>query len=87
MRKCLLNLQEIASRDMKLQNIWMCGEAHQRPLLKLSGFGHAKVRLRVEDFITSALELLSPTSSRLLWAREGQLLALGHCSRGSFVSL
>ena len=36
-------LQEIASRDMKLQNVLMCGEESQRPLLKVTGFGHAKV--------------------------------------------
>ena len=39
-------MQEIASRDMKLQNILLeDDEARQRPLLKVTGFGHAKVLL------------------------------------------
>jgi len=39
-------LQEIASRDMKLQNILLEEDvARQRPLLKVTGFGHAKVLL------------------------------------------
>lgn len=37
-----LHRKEIASRDMKLQNVLMCGEESQRPLLKVTGFGHAK---------------------------------------------
>lgn len=37
-----LHRKEIASRDMKLQNVLMCGEPHERPLLKVTGFGHAK---------------------------------------------
>ena len=41
-----MTLQEIASRDMKLQNILLeDDEARQRPLLKVTGFGHAKVLL------------------------------------------
>jgi serine/threonine-protein kinase SRK2 len=38
-----LHRKEIASRDMKLQNILLeDDEARQRPLLKVTGFGHAK---------------------------------------------
>ena len=44
----VMTLQEIASRDMKLQNVLMCGEESQRPLLKVTGFGHAKV-IRIDS--------------------------------------
>lgn len=50
---------------MKLQNVLMCGEESQRPLLKVTGFGHAKVSHSVQK-LSAFSPKLSAFSPKLI---------------------